>query len=547
MEGQTLMDLQSGTILQDGKYTIERILGQGALGITYQATHVYWGKPVVLKILNPTLRNYPNFNQFQRQFVAEAHRLSQCQHPHLARILDFFHEGGVSFIVMEYIPGQTLAELVQPGQTLPLSQALHYITQVGEALKIIHQQGLLHRDIKPANIRIRADSDIAMLTDFGIARDFPPGSRQTHSNLISAGYVSREHYFPHEILTPAADIYALSATLYYLLVGHPPTPVSLRMSPSTPVDLRSPAPGLQQCYPPIPSEVQQAILASLEIEAHRRPQTVETWLSLLGCDHSLRLPNPALQSVSAVNTASYSRQSHRWVPVVFVITAIVSGYLGFGITRKYALTPSMAQGGSQSSCSRSSSSTSFDLKSFSSDDFREPDPSERLFQELESLKSLDPESILTEQEPLDREVDSELEADQPLTEEGELLHPSPKSQPWETVNEIAPELETHLPSYDEPAPPVSAYHPDHSIYPDTERLPRDDYEIPLYPLSSDIEVIPTEPGMPVPPLPSLDDDDLPLPALDYTESELEFNPPPVDPYIPESLRNSDSRNQSFDS
>ena len=197
------MNLAPATVLQQGKYKINATLGIGGFGITYRAIHTHLNQTVVLKTLNESLRQHPESAQFQQQFIAEAQRLSRCQHPNIVRVIDFFEEAGQSFIAMDYIPGQTLAQIVETDRPLPLAQALHYIRQIASAVSTVHHSGLLHGDINPENIIRRADSHLVMLIDFGIACDFTAGSKQTHSNLLSPGYAPIEQYLYDGKCTPA--------------------------------------------------------------------------------------------------------------------------------------------------------------------------------------------------------------------------------------------------------------------------------------------------------------------------------------------------------
>lgn len=267
------MNLAAGTVLQNGKYVVEAILGQGGFGITYRAHHAYFDQPVVIKVLHENLRRHTDFAQFQQQFIAEARRVARCQHPNIVRVFDFFEEGGLSFIVMDYIPGDTLADIVQIEGALPEAKAIHYIRQIGAALNVVHQAGLLHRDVKPHNIIRREHTDFVVLIDFGIAREFTPGVTQTHTGMLSAGYAPIEQYLPQGKRTPAIDIYALAATLYSLVTGQAPIAAPLRD--------RVPLLDMRQFQPQISTTVEQAILRGMAMEAEARPQTVAEWLALL--------------------------------------------------------------------------------------------------------------------------------------------------------------------------------------------------------------------------------------------------------------------------
>ena len=277
-----------GKTLQGGKYTLEQELGRGGFGVTFKATHHYLGQQMVIKTLNESLHLHPDFARFQRQFQDEARRLALCIHPNIVRVNDFFIEAGLPYMVMDYIPGPTLQAVVFPGKPLEEATAVHCIRQIGEALKVVHQRGLLHRDIKPENIILRTpptspDRDEAssgeirggevVLIDFGIAREFTPDVTQVHTGIVSDGYAPLEQYLIKEKRTPASDVYGLAATLYALLTAQVPTPAVLRdrQPMDSPRDLR----------PQLSAAVNQAVMRGMAVEARFRPKTVDEWLSLL--------------------------------------------------------------------------------------------------------------------------------------------------------------------------------------------------------------------------------------------------------------------------
>jgi serine/threonine protein kinase len=263
----------TGKSLQNGKYTLEQSLGQGGFGVTFKAFHHYLRQTVVIKTLNPLLRQTPQFAQLEHQFRAEGRRLALCVHPNIVRVNDFFIEEDVPYLVMDYIPGLTLAEVVQLNPPLLESTAIHYIRQVGEALEVVHQNNLLHRDIKPANIILRQGTQQVVLIDFGIAREFTAGITQMHTSIASEGYAPIEQYIPQAKRTPATDVYGLAATLYTLLTAQIPVAATLRdrLPLASPVELR------RELNP----AVSQAVMQGMAVEAYSRPATVVEWLSLL--------------------------------------------------------------------------------------------------------------------------------------------------------------------------------------------------------------------------------------------------------------------------
>lgn len=326
------MNITAGKVLQNGKYVLDGAIGQGGFGITYKATHTYLGQTVVIKILNEELRREGYFERFQQQFIAEAQRLAKCQHPNIVRVLDFFEEDGQSFIVMDYIPGPTLAESVKPGQPLQEPIAIHYIRQIGSALSLVHQNGLLHRDVKPQNIIRREGTQTVILIDFGIAREFTPGVTQTHTGILSAGYAPIEQYLPQARRSPATDIYALAATLYYLLTGQPPVAAALRD--------RVPLPNPRQINPNLSPNVELAILQGMEMEAAKRPQTVEAWLALLPDPQHYdipttnipesQIPNPPTAAKTPTHSPAHPILQKPGLKVIG-ITASVAALVGIGL------------------------------------------------------------------------------------------------------------------------------------------------------------------------------------------------------------------------
>lgn len=268
----------AGKTLQRGKYSLEQEIGRGGFGITFKATHQYLRQIVVVKTLNESLRQAPQFAKFHRQFQDEARRLAACVHPHIVRVSDFFVEDGLPYMVMDYIPGPTLAKLVFPNNPLPEAIAIHYIRQIGAALQVVHQNHLLHRDVKPQNIILNQETQEVVLIDFGIAREFSPDSIQTHTNMVSEGYAPIEQYLAHARRTPATDVYALAATLYALLTAKVPVAASLRE--------RLPMPTPRDLKPRLSVAVNQAIMRGMALEASARPATVGQWLAMLPANES---------------------------------------------------------------------------------------------------------------------------------------------------------------------------------------------------------------------------------------------------------------------
>ena len=288
----------TGKTLQGGKYIIDQEIGRGGFGITFRATHRYLNHVVVFKTLNEKLRQHPDFAKFERQFQDEARRLATCLHPNIVRVSDFFVEDGLPYMVMEYIPGETLGEaFVLPGIPMPETTAIHYIRQIGAALQVIHNNGLLHRDVKPDNIILRQGTQEVVLIDFGIAREFNSGVRQTHTGMISEGYSPIEQYLSQAPRTAATDVYGLAATLYALLTAQVPIPSLLRDREQ----MSSP----RELQPHLSAAVNQAVMRGMSVEARFRPDTVASFLNLLPGD-GVNTPHPPVgtHTVATVNLSA---------------------------------------------------------------------------------------------------------------------------------------------------------------------------------------------------------------------------------------------------
>ncbi|AFZ03715.1 serine/threonine protein kinase [Calothrix sp. PCC 6303] len=292
-----------GTTLQGGKYTIDREIGRGGFGITFKATHHFLHQEVVIKTLNEKLRQHPDFVKFEGQFQDEARRLATCVHPNIVRVSDFFLEEGLPYMVMEYIPGETLGEaFVIPAIPLDEATAIHYMRQIGAALAVVHQNGLLHRDIKPDNIILRQGSQEVILIDFGIAREFSGGVQKTHTGMVSEGYSPIEQYLSQAHRSPATDVYGLAATLYTLITARVPIPALLRD--------REKMPSPRELQPHLSAAVNQAVMRGMAVEAKFRPPTVAAWLKLLPAVGAI--PQPQYVPTSAVKTINLSAPSQEY-------------------------------------------------------------------------------------------------------------------------------------------------------------------------------------------------------------------------------------------
>ncbi|NET82391.1 MAG: serine/threonine protein kinase, partial [Moorea sp. SIO1F2] len=273
--------LESGSSIKEGCYTIQGYKGEGTFGMTYQATrHLPNGQEeiVAIKIGKEELTDTEQSKR--EKFKDEAKRLNQFNHNHIVKFIEYFYEPTINrpCLVMEYIEGKTLQKLTKPGNGIPEEQAIKYIQQVGDALAAMHEDKLIHRDVNPRNIIVRHGSDEAILIDFGIAREFVPDRTIDLTRQWSEYYAPPEQQLSRFRAGPALDIYALSATLYFLLTGQ--QPVSSRDRENEIKSKKDPQKQDAEKFVSNPA-LRRAILKGMELDAKRRPQSISGWLKLL--------------------------------------------------------------------------------------------------------------------------------------------------------------------------------------------------------------------------------------------------------------------------
>lgn len=210
------MDLNTGSILQE-RYQIISTLGQGGMGAVYQAKDLSLDTEVAIKV------NFRRSEGSTTQFMREAQLLAKLRHPNLPRVIQYFVDQGNEFLVMDYIPGEDLKEMVRNHGAQPVDKVLDWARQLGNALSYLHSQDppIFHRDIKPENIKITPEGQ-AILVDFGIAKAaYSHQQTQLGARGYTPGYAPPEQYGGGR--TGAyTDQYGLAATLYFLLTGKKP-------------------------------------------------------------------------------------------------------------------------------------------------------------------------------------------------------------------------------------------------------------------------------------------------------------------------------------
>jgi serine/threonine protein kinase len=211
-----------------GKYRIEERLSAGGMGTVYRGTHILMDKTVAIKVLRPSLAAD---EKIVARFSREARAASRISHPHAVSVTDFGEsEDGIVFLVMEYLSGKTLKEVIRQEGRLPLTRVVEIIRQVGGALDAAHSQGVVHRDLKSDNIMLLSTNglDYAKVLDFGIAKikepagAYDPGLTAPDLVIGTPTYMSPEQCSQSPGIDARSDIYSLGVILYEMLVGHVP-------------------------------------------------------------------------------------------------------------------------------------------------------------------------------------------------------------------------------------------------------------------------------------------------------------------------------------
>ena len=234
------MQLSTGQSLNN-RYQIIRLLGTGGMGSVYYAHDPVLDRYVAIKQFMPIPGNAERMTQqMQKQFLREAQTLAALHHPNLPRVTDYFIDGDLHYLVMDYIEGQSLLDLLIANKSgFAEDLVLEWADQLLSALEYIHARNVIHRDIKPANIRRTTDGRI-FLVDFGLAKPYSLNNPRTLTMFHGIGtpeYAPPEQYDPESHTDQRSDIYALGATLYHLLSGQ--APVSATRRTADPESFRS--------------------------------------------------------------------------------------------------------------------------------------------------------------------------------------------------------------------------------------------------------------------------------------------------------------------
>jgi serine/threonine-protein kinase len=315
--------------LADGRYRLEHVLGHGGMASVHLADDTELRRSVAIKVLADHLAHDESFRD---RFLREARLAARLSHPNVVQVYDVGEDEGRPFIVMEYVPGRTLAECGK----LPFAEAVPLAVQACAGLQHAHEAGLVHRDVKPGNLLL-SETGVLKVADFGIARA-PESSRITQLGTIlgTAAYLAPEQAAGEEV-TAAADIYSLAAVLYELLTGRPPYRVASLVELAAQQAAGAIAP-VRDLEPSVPEPLEAAVMHGVAREPRFRPESAAAFADELA--GAVDVPTEPLLATAVTEPLRTRRYESLpgwggWIWVVAAaaaaaVVAVVLGLLSLG-------------------------------------------------------------------------------------------------------------------------------------------------------------------------------------------------------------------------
>ncbi len=333
--------LEEGTLLQNGRYQLGAVIGMGGFGITYAAWDFTLSRPVAVKEYFPqnicqrdihegdevmTRQEQEGLFQVgQLRFSREARVLSTLQSiKSVVSVLDWFEDNNTSYIVMEYVRGITLEVYVREHEIEP-QRLISMMRELVDSLIMVHAQGVLHRDISPDNIMVQEDGTLKLI-DFGAATSEERRARGKDQTVIfNRRFAPLEQYDENGEQGPWTDVYALSATLYYLVSGQLPTESAARKGKDSLKPLSEEKLHLKKWQ-------KKAIMDGLILQPDKRIQSMEIFRSIM---YRLPMPEEVRRRRRFMIKAAISMAAVSLFSILVTINATYGLYLGDGI--RYSL------------------------------------------------------------------------------------------------------------------------------------------------------------------------------------------------------------------
>jgi eukaryotic-like serine/threonine-protein kinase len=259
-----------------GQYKVLERLGQGGMARVYLCEHPQHGR-VAMKVLP---KNFAKDAEYLQRFYREAQATARLDHPNIVRAIEIHRDENRHFLVMEYVDGALLADLVsQSGPFFQVERACTYARQTAQGLQHLHQAGLVHRDIKPSNLIVDRSGTVKIL-DLGLALIVNSAEVLTLHVLGTPDYLAPEQCRDSHRVDIRADIYSLGATLFFLLTGRPPFPDGDPVDKLLSHQTKEP-PSIRSLRPDVPAELDQVVMRMLaKLPAERFPTPADVAVAL---------------------------------------------------------------------------------------------------------------------------------------------------------------------------------------------------------------------------------------------------------------------------
>lgn len=321
-----------------GRYHILEQLGEGGMAVVYKALDTNLGRHVALKVILPYRQHS---EKFLKRFEREARALARLSHPNILKIFDYGEYRGLPYLVMEYIPGGTLAQKLT-GKPLPWLFSANFLARIARALETAHLQGVIHRDVKPSNILISSLRE-PLLSDFGIAKLVESDEETVDLTGSGVGIGTPQYMAPEQGLGHSdgrSDVYALGVIFYEMVTGRIPyqadTPLAIMLKKNT-----EPLSRPTQFIPDLPASVDNVLIKALARDANQRYATMGLFadaLENLSGQKNVTLPDISSGTVtfddsSITRSIATERSNKNWVwwgiGGVVLTSCCVVGLVGF--------------------------------------------------------------------------------------------------------------------------------------------------------------------------------------------------------------------------
>ena len=327
----------------DNRYELVEFVGKGGMALVYRAIDRRTGHSVAVKILRP---EYNQDAEFSSRFEREAMAASKMSHHNIVNLLDVGQDDNMRYLVMEYVKGRTLKEVIRQKGALPPTVAAQIGIRILSALQHAHKNGIIHRDIKPQNILVHSDG-LIKVADFGIARVAGSNTLTTNDSVMGSVHYFSPEQAKNEPVTAASDLYSVGVVLYEMLTGKPPfdgeTPIAVAMQ-----HIGGKAVPISELNPAVPPAMERVVEKAMDKRPERRYQSAlemaqdlqralqepdGTWLG--------RLPDQSIPSL-AQHTGNTERtrpiHTRKWlmtrVGLIAMIMLVIGG-MTYGAVRIY--------------------------------------------------------------------------------------------------------------------------------------------------------------------------------------------------------------------